>query len=133
MRCRLALIVIALALLTIACKGDGPGRNGPLDRSPTQSLPAAADSAVEALRLYLKENGLDDAKGELTDPLDCVEADSADAGGRFCIVVNAGVYAPGLAIMFVTDRDQEDSWQVHVDPDPQTSEWKVTEAKLLGR
>ena len=130
---RLTLALVALALLAVACKEDGGSRNGSAEGSPTPSLPAAAEPAIGALRLYLSDEGLDGVKGELTDPLDCVQADSAGADGRFCIVVDAGAYAPGLAIIFVTDRDEEKSWQLHVDPDPQTSEWQVTEVKLLGR
>jgi len=132
---RLIVVAAALALLALACSGDGGrGAQPPGSLTPVISpnLPPSGRAPVEALRLYLQETGLDGDKGDLTDPVDCRVAESVGADGEFCIVVDAGHYAPALAILFVTRRDSGLSWEVRVNLDVEEDAWEVTSADPLG-
>ncbi len=136
---RLAVVAFALilALFALACAGDGgPETATPRDGGspvpvPSPNLPPLGEPAVEMLRLYLRDTGLDGSRGELTDPIDCDVAEAVGADGKFCIVVDAGHYAPALAIIFITRTDTGDSWQVHVDLDARSSVWEVTDIDFL--
>jgi len=127
-------LAASLALVAVACSGDGGPETSP-ESSPSVSspnLPAIGEPAVEALLRYLRDTGLDGKKGDLTDPIDCVMADDAGADGEFCVVVDAGHYAPALAILFVTRPESGDAWQIHVDLDVESSVWEITEVDYLG-
>ena len=134
----LTALAAVLALFVLACNGDG-GQQTPAPQatgSPTPvtapTLPPAGDPPVEALRLYLRDTGMNGDKGDLTDPIDCAMAEEAGAEGEFCIIVDAGHYAPALAIVFVINRETEHSWQVHVDLDVESSTWEVTNVDSLS-
>lgn len=134
---RLAVLAVALALVALACDGDsGPEMPAPQatgSPTPVATLPPLGQPAVEALRVYLQDTGIDDKKGVLTDPIDCAAAEEVGAEGQFCIVVDGGHYAPALAILFVTHRESGTFWQVHVDLDVESSVWEVTSVDPLGR
>lgn len=128
-------LAASLALVAVACSGDGGPETSP-ESSPrsisSPNLPAIGEPAVEALLRHLQDTGLDGKKGDLTDPIDCVMADDAGADGEFCVVVDAGHYAPALAILFVTRPESGDAWQIHVDLDVESSVWEITEVDYLG-
>ena len=132
---RLTVVAVALVMLALACTGDsssetrGPQATG----SPVATLPPLGQPAVEALGAYLQDTGIDDKKGELTDPIDCAAAEDAGAKGEFCIAVDGGHYALGLAILFVSHRESGSFWQVHVDLNVESSVWEVTSVDPLGR
>ena len=136
---RLAVVAVALALVALACDGDSgpetpvPQATGSPTAVPSPNVPPVGEPAVEALRVYLQDTGVDGKKGDLTDPVDCAVAEEVGAEGEFCIVVAGGHYAPALAILFVTHRESGNFWQVHVDLDVENSVWEVTSVDPLGR
>ncbi len=135
----IVVVAASLALVAVACSGDGGPEGAATPRDPgspvpvpSPNLPPLGEPAVEALRLYLQDTGLDGNEGDLTDPIDCTTAELISAEGEFCLVVDAGHYAPALAILFVTYRGSGDSWQIHVDLDVENSVWKVTDIDFLS-
>ena len=147
---RLTVPIALLALFALACGGSGSNDgNGNTDSgtvtltvtpavtltpefTASPVLPPTGEAAVEAVLLYLQSTGFDGQKGDLTDPTDCDAAEAAGAQGEFCIVTEAGHYAPALVILFVTRRETAESWQLHVDLDVERSVWEVTSVDFLG-
>lgn len=121
--------LVGAACLIAACGGGtdsvapSPSPSGPPDLSPRVG-------AVDAMRRYLRETGVDGRNGDLIDPADCAALDGGD--GDFCIIDDASVYAPGLVILWVADVDhqEEDVWEVHLEPG--TNAWEVVQVESLG-
>jgi hypothetical protein len=130
------IVILTSVLVAAACGGDedvaGPS-------SPTASGPAASAAptplpnlqAIEAARAYIKDTGIEDRTGDLTDPLNCPEI-TEETGGEFCIHQTASIYAPGLVILVVgeVENPTETAWEVRLEPSE--SGWKVSEISPYG-
>jgi hypothetical protein len=127
---RLAIVAAAVAALALACGGGDSSEPSPA-ASPAGPLPPSGEAAAEALGSYLQESGLSDFKGDLTSPLDCAAAQAEEAAGDFCVAIDAGHYAAGVVIFFVTHRDSGESWQVHLSLDQQEDAWAVSQVEYI--
>jgi hypothetical protein len=87
--------------------------------------------AIEAARAYIKETGIEDRTGDLTDPLNCPEI-TGEPDGEFCIHQSASIYAPGLVILIVGDAESptENAWEVRLEPSE--SGWQVSSVDPYG-
>lgn len=132
----LLLFVLAMVAL-MACGGDGGPARSPEEVTSTPAPSATAGPtptkfkvrSIEAARQYLASTGIDGKKGALTDPFDCADLPKSGAEGEYCIVDDASIYAPGLAILYIADPDKPDErvWEVRLKPDG--DDWAVTEVK----
>lgn len=130
------LAAICLILLSTACGGDSD------DGSPTPSDGTDATSsigpttpqnseAIEAAAAYLQQNGIDEVKGEFTDPLNCADiTDSSES--EYCLHEAASIFAPGLTILVIGDREDPDerAWEMRLIP--AQSGWEVTGVTPYG-
>jgi hypothetical protein len=55
-----------------------------------------------------------------------------DSAGRFCVHDTFSVYAPGLVILVVGEKDNpyEQAWEIRLEPGE--SEWQVTSVEPFG-
>jgi len=123
---RLTLALAVLVLLALSCGGGG--KPSP---TVTPTLPPLAADPVNALRAYLRDEGVDGKRGDLTPSVDCETSERLTEDGRFCLITDAGHYALALAILFVEERNTENRWEVHLDLDTETSDWKVARVDFL--
>jgi len=130
----LALLAIAIVALTlVACSGGSASKPSPgVTETPVASPTGSTDprvGAIDVMRTYLRDTGVDGKTGKLADPIDCSDV-KGDAD--FCIIDDASVYAPALVILHVADVDntKEDVWQVHVNLED--GGWKVTDVEFFG-
>ena len=130
------LALVAPCILLLACTGGTDDGALPEDATPTpEPSPNLSPTVggVEAMRRYLTETGLDGHMGSLTDPINCARlSDRDDIEGDFCIIDDAGIYAPGLVILFVADAQSIDkkAWQVHLNRGE--SAWEVVDVDFIG-
>jgi len=125
-----ATVVALLTALLLAACGDDKDAVDPA--TPTATGPSASAAppsllnveAIEAARTYIQETGIEDRKGELTEPLNCPEI-TEDTDGEFCIHQAASIYAAGLVILVVGDAEgpSETAWEVRLAPSG--SGWRV--------
>lgn len=131
-----AFVILAAGLvaLFLACNGgDGNGAT-PSPQTPTPEVsptlrPDVDMDAIEAMRTYLRDTGLDGKTGELADPFDCLQM---EGDADFCIIDEASVYAPGVVILHVADADNpsEDVWQVHLNK--MEGRWEVVDVEYFS-
>jgi len=127
----LVLFCAGALALTSACGDDDEGPAEATETSPSASAgptQAANLDAVETARVYLMENGVDGRKGDFTNPLNCSGL-TQDSPGRFCVHDTFSIYAPGLVILVIGDKEGPDerTWEIRLEPGE--SEWQVTAAK----
>jgi hypothetical protein len=93
--------------------------------------PVSNAEAIEAAGAYLEETGVDDRQGPFTDPVNCSEI-TDDTEGEFCVHDAASIFAPGLTILIVGDRDEpnEIAWEIRLLPGE--SGWEVTSVNPYG-
>ena len=135
-----SLITVAIltsGLIVTACGSDeeaGSPSSSPTATGPTASAaptPLPNLQAIEAARAYIKETGIEDRAGDLTDPLNCPEI-TGETDGEFCIHQSASIYAPGLVILVVGNAENptETAWEVRLEPSE--SGWQVSEISPYG-
>ena len=127
-----AAAIAVLALVACNSKGGASNPSPTASQTPQASPTGSADprvGAVDEMRAYLLDTGIDGKKGTLADPIDCGES-NGDA--NFCVIDDASVYAPALVILHVADVDntKENVWQVHLNLE--ASGWKVTDVEFFG-
>jgi hypothetical protein len=127
---------IMIGTLTVACGDDSNDNSTPTPSGvtePTATLgpttPPNAE-AIEAATIYLQENGIDDVRGEFTDPISCTSI--TDSESEYCLHEAASVFAPGLAILIIGDRKDpnERAWEMRLVP--AQSGWEVTGVTPYG-
>jgi hypothetical protein len=132
----ITIVILIPVLLVTACGSDeeavspdSPTATGPTATAAPTPLPNL--QAIEAARSYIKETGIEDRVGDLTDPLNCPEI-TRDTDGEFCIHQSASIYAPGLVILVVGDAENptETAWEVRLEPSG--SGWQVSEISPFG-
>lgn len=133
-----ALALLALMVIAASCGGSKapsptPAATPALDstQAPEQTPAESKVKSIEAARQYLANTGIDGKKGNLTDPFDCARLPATGANGAFCIVDDASVYAPGLAIIYVANpkKLQTEVWEMRLKPG--SGGWEVTEVKAV--
>lgn len=131
-----ALAMLALMVLVVSCSRSGEPSPTPSATTPSESSPAPEQTptefkakSIEAARQYLVNTGIEGKKGNLTEPFDCARLPATGASGAFCIVDDASVYAPGLAIIYVANpkKLQTEVWEMRLKPG--SGGWEVTEVK----
>lgn len=132
----LALVSFGLAVVAAACGGSGEPSPTPAATSPSGGTAAPEQTpsefkakSIEAARQYLASTGIHGKKGELTEPYDCARSAAGSGSGAFCIIDDASVYAPGLAIIYVANpkKPQTEVWEVRLKPGG--AGWEVTEVR----
>lgn len=124
-------LAVCLVGLVAACGGDGGKDTTP---SPTASAPRDLSpqvGGVEAARRYLLETGIDGRKGDFTKPRSCAEI-GKDAEGEYCVHEAFSVYAPGLVILRVADKDDplDDVWEMRLSLIDKA--WQVNSVQPFG-
>ncbi|HET9476926.1 MAG TPA: hypothetical protein VFP63_05520 [Dehalococcoidia bacterium] len=103
---------------------QSPTISGTPDLSPRSG-------GVAAAQRYLQGTGIDGDKGDFTDPVACAEI-TDDTDGDFCIHEGFSIYAGGLVILRVADRDNpdEDVWEMRLTP--AAGGWQVNSVEPFG-
>ncbi len=124
----LLLLTPVVVLLAGCSSGDGsmensasPTASGPLDLSPNVG-------GVQAALDYLRQTGIDGHKGDFTDPVNCDQVND-DTKGDFCIHPGPSVYAPGLVLLVVAEKDSKDTnvWKMRLERGP--ADWHVVKVE----
>lgn len=130
------LLLPVLAMVALAACGGASEPSPPPDG--VAGIPATSATvgptptqfkvrSIEAVRQYLASTGIRGKKGALTEPFDCADLPEGGAKGEYCIVDDASIYAPGLAILYIADpqKPHERVWEVRLKPNG--DDWAVTE------
>ncbi len=129
-----AIVLALAAIVAVGCNDDDSpsGESTPTPEAGSPAPTQAADaSAILAAHTYLTEEGVEGKKGGLTDPLNCADA-TKDSPGRFCVHDGFTIYAPGLVILRIGEKEKpgERVWEVRLEPDGEG--WRVTSTEPFG-
>ena len=134
MRAYLASAAVMLAVLMGACGDSEDSASSPTPSGPADLSPRVG--GVDAMRRYLEAEGVGGRKGDITDPIDCLQLPEGGADEEFCIIDDASVYAVGLVILYVARVDSRDGdrpelfddvWEVRLAPGEDA--WEVTDVE----
>jgi hypothetical protein len=135
-----ALLAGILVVSSFAGCGDDdspPAASSPAtteDTSPTATLGPTTPpnlEAIEAAGTYLEETGIDGDTGAFTDPLSCNEI-TDDAEGDYCLHETVSIFAPGLTILIIGEKEDPTNvaWEVRLSR--AASSWEVTSVSQYG-